>query len=384
LAFQDRLATEIQRWQAQGLIDAPTGQALLASSSAAAAGSGEPKPRFDVPATLALMGALLVGAAVFSFVASEWDGLSRVARMGVLLAVVWAGLMAGAWRLSRGDGVFGHALALVGMVGFGGLILTTGQLYNLDGSPQAALVWWAAGALAGALLLRSGPLAVLAALVTGAMMVMANSWTSVPGWWPVPVAVVLLAGAWRAAQGSGSRLARHAVVLAVPLLIGRICAEAGQDDIMGGLIALTGLLLYWPATRIPALTARFTGFGPELAVYGVLMGGGGLIVLQLMADPPDGAGVWLGTALSVMWAVLAVAVSVAVLLDRAGTRLGVRVAAYAVFALAVLALAFEDALGLALGRTGVLALCGVLVLLLAGLVVRMERRARTGRVEAAP
>jgi uncharacterized membrane protein len=374
LAFKDQLEAEVRRWQAEGLIDERTGASLLASSAAATTADG--RPRFDLPGTLALLGALLVGAAVLSFVAAEWNELSRLSRMGILVAIVWGGLVAGAWRLGRNDRVFGHALALVGMAGFGGLIVATGQLYNLSGPPQTALGLWAAGALAGALLLLSGPLATLAAVLAGAMVLLADSWDSAAGWWVVPAAVAILAGAWVAARRTASSLARHAVALVVPVVIGRTCAEAGVGDAMGAVIAGVGLAIYWPATRLPALTARFTGFGPELAVYGVLMGGAGLILLRLMTGQSGADGTGASWLPGLVWSVLALALSVGALLDRGGSRLAVRVAAYSVFAVAVATLAFDTGLGMALGPTGVFALCGILVLAVAGLAVRIEGRSR--------
>jgi uncharacterized membrane protein len=161
-SFADRLGRESETWVTEGIVSAE--QAAAIRDRYAVAGE-EPRGRATV--ALAVIGAVTVGVGVIGFVAANWDGMSNGVRLALLTATV-AGAYAAAYHLRERTGVaprLGEALYLVGVLCFGASLFLVGQMYNVEAHDPLALLLWAGGAVATALVVRSRAVAVASVLI---------------------------------------------------------------------------------------------------------------------------------------------------------------------------------------------------------------------------
>ncbi len=147
-SYRKRIDRDLVRWREAGWIT-PEGEAAI---------------RVDVEKgirtlglanALAILSAVLIGFAVMSFVASNWQDMPRILRMGLLLASLWASYALAGWFARRGMEGFAHAAVLMGIGIFGGSIMLISQMYHMDGNPADAVLLWAAGAFVAGVGLRS-------------------------------------------------------------------------------------------------------------------------------------------------------------------------------------------------------------------------------------
>ncbi|WBQ09626.1 DUF2157 domain-containing protein [Hyphomonadaceae bacterium ML37] len=154
--YLKRLARDLDRWIADGLVPAQNRQAILDSAA--------PSPRrWSAAGAAATLGAILLALAALSFVAANWSELPKLARFILILAALWASLGGAAAAFARGAPALGHALALLGAALFGAAIMLTAQTFNMSAFRNTGVLIWAAGALATALVIPSRPVLVLAA-----------------------------------------------------------------------------------------------------------------------------------------------------------------------------------------------------------------------------
>ena len=106
---------------------------------------------------LAILSAVLIGFAVMSFVAANWQEMPRILRLALLIAALWASYGLAGWLARRGLTGFAHAAILLGVAIFGGSIMLVSQMYHMDGNPADAVLLWATGALLAGVALRSNP-----------------------------------------------------------------------------------------------------------------------------------------------------------------------------------------------------------------------------------
>ena len=130
----------IERWVQKGLIDDRTRRALVDEMESQGGG-------FGLGGVLAVLGALLLGAAIITLIAANWDAIPRIGRVGLVLALIWIGYLGGAWRQSKGDGIFSQVFYLVAGAAFGGGIALVGQMYHLSGDTSDAALVWAIGVI---------------------------------------------------------------------------------------------------------------------------------------------------------------------------------------------------------------------------------------------
>lgn len=157
--YRQRLEQDLDRWIAAGLVPGESRTAILASI-------GQHR-RLDAATTLAAVGATFLGIAVIAFVAANWDEIPRLARFVLVLSVFLA-LCGGAAWAARGErpGLRNGMLAIASMVYAAGIGLT-GQIFDIAGSPPAAL--HGAGLAAGLLALagRSSGAAMASLVLLG-------------------------------------------------------------------------------------------------------------------------------------------------------------------------------------------------------------------------
>ena len=154
--FDSRLKKELPNWVEKGLISQYQAQAIMTEVAGAARGHS---------AALAfyLLGALLLGTGTVTWVAANWDGLGRLARLLLLFGGLWASLGGAWWAQQRRDAPWlAQGLVLLAVIIFGANIMLIAQTYHISAHYPNGVLLWAVGAFVCALLLNSQP-----ALVAG-------------------------------------------------------------------------------------------------------------------------------------------------------------------------------------------------------------------------
>jgi uncharacterized membrane protein len=190
--YSIRVERDLTRWETAGWV-APAGAAAIRAELAAR------KSPIGAAGVLAILGAVLFGFAAMSFVAANWNDMSRLARLVLLLTALWTSYGGAAWLFARQLDGFANAAVLAGIAVYGGSIMLIAQMYHMDGNPPDAVLYWALGALLAVVLVKShAALAatfVLIAAWTG-MERLVNEWAH----WPflLPWAATAVAAAWLA------------------------------------------------------------------------------------------------------------------------------------------------------------------------------------------
>jgi len=277
-AYRQRLEADLVRWQADGVIT----PGVLASIRSALPPLG---PGIDIPVVIAIVGGLLIAAAFLAFVAAHWADLARLLRFAILAAGIVGANGLAAWLAHSNRTILADLCASVGAIIFGAGIALVGQMYHLGEDFAGAMLLWAAGALAAAVLTRSrGTLAVAltAASIWSALQV--DDALDVPhlpfvAFWLIACGVAV---AWK------SRAAAHLVALASLswwISAGLQVASAangfiapfvfadGAALLLGGGIALAAAP--WPgAIRMGAVLSTYGAFSlAGIATFEVLVSG---------------------------------------------------------------------------------------------------------------
>jgi uncharacterized membrane protein len=357
------LRKHIARWQRDGVIDEIVAERLRRDLENHRSG-------FGLGGILAVLGAVLLGAAIISLVAANWEAMPRLLRVGLIISVLWLGYVGGAWRQSLGDGRFGQALYLLAAITFGAGIALIGQMYHLSGDASDATLLWNAGTMVAALFLRSPVLVSASTAITGFYLVVsldAGSSEAVNYLWMVPVLLFICGGLVWYTKG---RAARHliALLLITYVIVVRIDLD---DAAVLWLAALAGGALFVLDGVRPGLLERFTGWAEALGAYGFFT----LLVALLFFQFDIATGSITDDSIpnQVLIGFAILGFSIAGLILSGHRNLAVRWVAYSVFSLEVLYLAFET-IGTMIGTASFFLSAGVIVLLLAAFVIRMERR----------
>lgn len=164
-AFIDRLPEETARWVKEGVVSHEQRRRILERYSSAA---GVQPQRDRLTATIATLGALLVGVGVILFFASNWDEISPFYKLGLLLTALLTSYGAG-YRLSHGASPsprMGRSFWFLGAILYGSSIFLVAQAYNINAHWPNGVLWWALGVLPMALLVSSR---AMIALVTAGL-----------------------------------------------------------------------------------------------------------------------------------------------------------------------------------------------------------------------
>ena len=149
-SYRKRIERDLGRWRAAGWVT-PDGEAAIRREVAAGG------YHLGLANSLAILAAVLIGFAVMSFVAANWQEMPRLLRVGMLLAALWGCYVAAVLMAQRNMTGFAHAAVLAGVGIFGGSIMLISQMYHMDGNVADFLLVWAGGAFLAGLLLRSNP-----------------------------------------------------------------------------------------------------------------------------------------------------------------------------------------------------------------------------------
>lgn len=253
----------LEDWRDRGLLDPDTAARLRADLD-------RDNRRFSFNAFVITAGVICLCFAIMTFVAANWEEMSRLTRLILVILSLWAAWGAALWTGLRGLHWWHQALMLLACGAFGAGIMLVSQIYHIQGNAADAVWLWALGTLLAAALTRGSMVLVLAiglfALWHGMQIDTFSRGTDLNlpylGWWLVGSGLAL----WLR-----SRAAAHISVIALCFWLLSALATV-QSPVLAALI-LAGLAL----TAISGLLASFSGprllhgFEGAALAYAVLM-----------------------------------------------------------------------------------------------------------------
>ncbi len=351
---------DIDRWVQKGLIDQSTANRLNAELEESSGG-------FGLGGVLGVFGALLLGAAIITLVAANWESIPRLTRVLAIVATVWLTWLAGAWRDGTGDRIFSQVLYLVGTLTFGAGIALIGQMYHLSGDTASAALVWTLGAMLGAVLMRS-PIVSASSAGVGLLYLTAaltdNSWH---GSWFLFIAPLLAAAIFVLSHWNDSRMGKHGAVwlLLATLVCHRFSNFSADISQLDYIFAFGSAALFVVLAFTEDAVERVLQFAHPLLAYVLALSFFGFTVLQIGYGHDKSSTAMLG--------LIVLALSVGALLLKGRDHGGVRALAYTAFGAEILYLASET-IGSLLGTSAFFLLSGIIVMVIAWLMVRIEKR----------
>lgn len=367
-SYSARVRKDIARWSEAGLIDLSTAARLTRDIEE------NERRSLSFGMVLAMMAALLFGAAILIFVSANWEAIPRLARVAMLFALILAGYVGGAAAKTRGHGVAAEALWVVAVAAFGGSIALIGQMYHLSGDEASALVTWGAGTALAALVLRSGPLTLVAVGIADAWLSMSlmggfrrlTSFETARFF--VPALLVLFClSFW-----TRSRPARHLIILSLIFYVAALAVDGDPVGISAGL-AVASAGVFAIAVLAPQAADRIVRLGGRLPLHALVGFLTAMAIIQFeLAD---------GRGFAIAAAVTLAGIAAAIVLAGHGSR-GLRWLAYVGFGFE-LCLIYAVTMETMLGTAGFFLAAAVTLAILAFVIVRIEKRMKTPAAEGA-
>ncbi|TGQ41994.1 DUF2157 domain-containing protein [Mesorhizobium sp. M00.F.Ca.ET.216.01.1.1] len=368
-SYASRVRSDIARWQQAGLIDTRTADALTRDVET------NERRSLSFGSILAMMAALLFGAAILIFVAANWETIPRLARVAALFAIILAGYVGGAVLKTRDHAAIGEALWIVAAAAFGGSIALIGQMYHLSGDEASALITWGAGTALAAVALRSSPLTVASVGIADAWLVLKGfdyfRQTEFPRLFVVMALVLFAISFWTRSQA-----ARHLIILSIIFYLVLFAIDHDTLQVAVPLVAASALLFVAaifasePVDKVVQLGGRL----PLHALIGFLTG---LAMVQFELAGKSTYDSGFATASAVALA----GIVAAIMLGGRESR-GLRWVAYAGFAFE-LAIIYVVMLQSMLDTAGFFLAAAVLLGILALVIIRIEKRMNAPRAEGA-
>jgi uncharacterized membrane protein len=166
--FRHQLRQEAEQWKAEGLIDAWLYEQLSERYQFNTLDTSS-RNRFIV--ILIGLGSLLLGLAVITLVAANWQVWSRELRVTLLLSLFIGVNAIGfyLWRRPADEWQhrIGHGVLLLGALILGANMALMAQMFHQSGSPARLFLVWGLGVLAMAYSLRLTVLGMLSVLLIG-------------------------------------------------------------------------------------------------------------------------------------------------------------------------------------------------------------------------
>ncbi len=200
--YRNRVERDLARWQTSGWVSE-------AGASAIRADLASRKSPFGVAPIFATLGAVLFGFAVMSFVAAHWEGMSKLARLALLLVTLWGCYGAAYALFQRRLEAFAQAAVLGGIAVFGASIMLIAQMYHMEGNPPDAVLMWAMGALLAAVLVQSRPALAATFVLLVVWSCYERGLSNGAHWSFLPVWAAAAAGGGLAGLASGPAPGRH-------------------------------------------------------------------------------------------------------------------------------------------------------------------------------
>jgi uncharacterized membrane protein len=278
MRYHKRLQQDLPDWVAAGWLSEDGKSAILRHVESQKGGIG-------LYGVLAILGATLLGFAAMTFVASNWQAMSKLLRLSLLMTGMWGAYVAAAVLFARGMNAFGHAAVLTGVGIFGASIMLVAQMYHMEGNPPDAVLLWGAGCLLAGVVFRSNPALALAM----ALAVLWSGWeSSITGavHWPFLLgwAAIVAAYLWTG-WAAGLQLA----VLGLVYFLGSLVLHmpGARFDIVIAIVAVAvAAAAAWFEVNGPSLSnqriSRYASFAPTLFTNAVAIGFTALVSVQFL------------------------------------------------------------------------------------------------------
>jgi uncharacterized membrane protein len=368
-SYSSRVRTDIARWLQTGLIDASTAASLTRDVDASQRRS------LSFGSILAMMAALLFGAAILIFVAANWEAIPRLVRVAALFAIILAGYVGGGVLKTRDHAAIGETLWIVAAAAFGGSIALIGQMYHLSGDEASALITWGAGTALASVALRSSPLTVAAVGIADAWLFLREfdyfGRAEFPHLFVVMALVLFAISFW-----TRSRAARHLIILSVIFYLVLMATEYETLQVAVPLVVVSALL-FAAASLAAEPVDRILQLGGRLPLHALIGFLAALAMIQF--ELADESGYNSGFAIASAAALAGIVA--AIVLGGRESR-GLRWIAYAGFAFE-LAIIYVVMLQSMLNTAGFFLAAAVLLGILALVIIRVEKRMRAPSVEGA-
>lgn len=361
-SYATRVRADIDRWREKGLIDPATADALTSDVAA------NERASLSFGSILAMMAALLFGAAILIFIAANWEAIPRLLRVAALFTIILAGYVGGAVLKTRDHAAIGEALWIVAAAAFGGSIALIGQMYHLSGDEASALVTWCAGTAFAAVVLRSNPLSVAAVGIADAWLFLKGFDFFGRGEFPhffIVMAIVLFAVSF----WTRSQPARHLIILSILFYLVLLVGDHNTLRIAVPLV-VASTLLFAAAVFVGDPIDRVLQIGGRLPLHALLgfLSGVAMIQFELSDESTYNGG------FAVVSIVALAGIVAAIVLAGRESR-GLRWLAYAGFAFE-LAIIYSVTLKSMLDTAGFFLAAAVLLGILALVIIRVEKRMR--------
>lgn len=361
------LSREIDQWTLAGLLQPGQGSVLLADHDRRHTG-------FSLSSVLAVLAAVLFGAAVIALVAANWEAIARPVRAAMIFAFILSGLIISALALRKAATWVSEAALVFTLLCHGAGIALIGQMYHLSGDDAAFMLAWTFAALVVSFCFGSA-LSAIAAGILAIGFLIAQS-TMFESYGPdvqhisaylsvLAVAVAVGAVSWRAR----STIAAHLCALVLIGWVMWVVDETTNLEI-GYVLAAIGTVAFAIGSFAPALLGSTAMRHGIVSAYGAVLFLSGLGLIQIeLADP--------GLAGEIALATFILLASVVILAVAGGENRLIRRFAYFAFACETIYVVGET-MGSLLGSAGFLFLGGLVLAVIAFAVMKIEQRFKAG------
>lgn len=148
--FLKWLRKELPYWVEQGWVRSDAQQPILQHVEQQASDSHLLAYAFGI------LGVVLLGSGIITFFAANWDEMSKLLKLVVLIGGMWLIYAIAVYLIQQQRIVrTGHAVLLLGVILFGANVMLIAQIYHIDSHYPNGVLLWAVGALLTAYLLES-------------------------------------------------------------------------------------------------------------------------------------------------------------------------------------------------------------------------------------
>ncbi|MCC7252988.1 DUF2157 domain-containing protein [Hyphomicrobium sp.] len=353
-SYRKRIDQDLVRWREAGWVT-PEGETAIRQDLEKGVRT------LGLANALAILSAVLIGFAVMSFVAANWQTMPRILRLSLMLAALWGSYGLAGLLARRGMTGFANAAILLGVGIFGGSIMLISQMYHMHGNPADAVLLWAGGALLAGVMLRSNP-SLAFAMVLVIYWGVSEALRLEKVFWPflIPWALISAAYYWQRWRPglhlSGLALAGFVISLGYRL----------NDGHAHGLVVAAGLAVMAAAIAGERLQPDRPALWSGALNYGLVIALAGLWALQFFEEP--------ALDVFILLAVLALALLIAAIFWglRSGNR-GALWLGYVGFSVEILAI-YGKTIGTLLNTSLFFLVAGLIVSGLAAVAYRLHAR----------
>lgn len=274
--YRRRLENDLRTWRERGWVSEESATAILDTVKV------DGRPRTAI--VLGFLGAVLIAFAAIAFVAANWVDMSRPLRLAMLVGGMALCYLIAIFLDRARHPWFADAAIFAGAALFGASIMLVAQSYHISGDYPDALLMWGAGAFLAAVLGPSRAAMVLALGIFALWAwyeVTDFGWTV---HWPSLIALAAVAavvGTW--GWRPGIHLVVLALVGWIGLSIASLADSLDWSAAAAANLACASALFLFASGRFLRRRAgwsRGARFAPVLATYGLFFFLALLIVLQ--------------------------------------------------------------------------------------------------------